>query len=56
MITGKDKLSDFPDKFNSLEMEVKSLTENTRGIKIATWVTAISTLVLAVAGIFALLK
>ena len=56
MIDGKDKLSDFPDQFNKLEEEVKSLTENTRGIKIATWVTAISTAILAIVGVYTFLK
>ena|SRR5581483_6807420 len=46
-IKGTDKISDFPGHFNQLEEEVKSLSENTRGIKWATWVTAISTAVLA---------
>lgn len=56
MIKGDDKIKDFPNQFNELEREVKSLTENTQGIKIATWVTAISTVVLAIVGIVALLK
>jgi len=36
MIKGTDKIKDFPDHFNRLEIEVKSLAENTRGIKTAT--------------------
>ncbi|MDO8492656.1 MAG: hypothetical protein Q7S34_03395 [bacterium] len=56
MIKETDKVSDFPAQFNRLEGEVKSLTENTHGIKIATWVTAISTVILAIVGILAFLK
>lgn len=56
MIKGTDSIKDFPDQFNRLESEVKSLAENTRGIKIATWVTAIATVILAFVGVLALLK
>lgn len=56
MIKGTDKLTDFPNQFNKLEVEVKSLAKNTRGIKIAAWVTAISTAILAIIGILALVK
>lgn len=56
MIKGTDNLKDFPDHFNKLEMEVKSLTENTHGIKVATWVMAISTVILAIVGILAFVK
>jgi len=40
------------DAYNELE----KLRKNTRGIKIATYVTAISTLVLAIVGIISLLN
>lgn len=56
MIKGTDKISDFPDHFNKLEVEVKSLAENTRGIKKATWITAVSTAILAIVGILAFLN
>jgi len=56
MIKATDEIKNFPDQFNRLEGEVKSLAENTRGIKIATWVTAISSAILAVVGIVTLLK
>ncbi len=56
MIKGTDRIKDFPEHFNELEIEVKSLTNNTRGIKIATWVTAVSTVVLAIAGVIAIIK
>ena len=58
MLKGTDKLNEFPQHFNKLEEQVKSLEElskNTRGIKIATWITAISTAILAIVGILALL-
>ena len=55
MIKGTDKVSDFPEHFNKLETEVKSLTQNTRGIKIATWIVAIATVVLAIVSIITLI-
>ena len=56
MIKGSDKIKDFPDQFNNLESEVKSLASNTRGIKIATWVAAISTSILAIISFLDFLK
>ena len=51
MIKDSDKISDFPDQFNRLEKQVEKLNENTRGIKIATWITAISTAILAIVSV-----
>ena len=56
MIKGTDKLSEFPNKFNELEEQVKSLNKNTKGIKVATWITAISTAILSVVGIISIIK
>ena len=56
MLRGTDKLNEFPEQFNQLEAEVKKLSENTKGIKIATWVTAISTVILALVGLFSFLR
>ena len=50
MIKGSDKISEFPDHFNKLEEQVEKLARNTRGIKIATWITALSTAALAIVG------
>jgi hypothetical protein len=36
--------------------DIEKLNENARGIKIAAWITAISTLVLAIASVIPLLK
>lgn len=36
--------------------DIRKLNQNARGIKIAAWITAISTLVLAIVGIVALFK
>lgn len=54
MIKGTDKLSSFPEEFNKLETEVKQLAENTKGIRNATWITAVSTAVLALVAVAAL--
>ncbi len=35
--------------------DLEKLSKNTRGIKIAAWITAISTLVLAIVGVIALM-
>jgi hypothetical protein len=49
MIKGTDKISDFPKEFNKLEKKVvEELSRNAHGIKIAMWVTAISTSILAI--------
>lgn len=56
MIKGLDKISEFPDQFNQLEERVGELSKNTQGIKIATWVTAIATVVLAIIGILTLVN
>jgi len=53
MIKGSDKISEFPDQFNRLEEQVEKLSKNTQGIKVATWVTAISTVVLAIVAFLA---
>jgi hypothetical protein len=47
-----------PSQVQGLEKaykDIENLTKNTHGIKIATWVTAISTFLLAVAGIITLI-
>ena len=56
MIQPTDKINEFPSQFNKLEEQVRELSKNARGIKIATWITAISTLMLAIVGLAALLK
>lgn len=48
MIKGSDKINEFPEQFNKLEVQVKKLSKNTQGIKIATWITAVSTGVMAI--------
>ena len=48
MLKGSDKISEFPTQFNKLEEQVEKLSENTRGIKFATWITALSTVALAI--------
>lgn len=50
MISGSDKINEFPDQFNKLEEQVEKLNKNTRGIRVAAWITAISTAVLAIVG------
>ena len=48
MLKGTDKISDFPKEFNKLEKQVvEELSKNTRGIRNAMWITAISTAILA---------
>lgn len=61
-IKGTDKISEAPavlnDNFKELEKQVEKLSENTRGIKgikTATWITAISTLLMAIVGAIALI-
>lgn len=56
MIQGSDKISEFPQQFNKLEEQVGKLNRNTSGIKIAAWVTAISTAVLAIMGAWPLIR
>lgn len=56
MINGTDKISDFPSKFNKLELDVKKLTKNTHGIKVATWITAVSTAIIAIIGFLSFLR
>ena len=51
MLKGTDKLSDFPIEFNKLEKQVEKINTNTRGIKIAAWVAAVSTAVLAIVSV-----
>ena len=56
MINGQDKISEFPKHFNRLEEEVKGLNKNAKGIKIAVWITAFSSAVLAIVGVCTLLS
>ena len=51
MLKGTDKFSDFPIEFNKLEKQVEKINTNTRGIKIAAWVAAVSTAVLAIVSV-----
>lgn len=50
-ISKDSKISEFPDVFNKLEGKVQQLTQNTKGIKEATWVTAIATATLTLLAI-----
>lgn len=49
-----DKIKDSRILINDNFKELEKLTKNTRGIKIATWITAVSTLLLAIVSIVAL--
>lgn len=55
-LNGSEQIKDFPPKFNALENEVKKLTQNTAGIKVATWIAAIATLIIAIIAILEFLK
>jgi len=56
MLQGTDRIADFPSTLNRLENQVEELSKNTRGIKVAIWVTAISTTVLAITGLISLIN
>lgn len=53
MISGHDKISDFPEHFNTLEGKVEQLALNTKGIRNATWVAAVASIVTAMVAISA---
>lgn len=55
-IKGTDSIKDFPERFNELVDEIERLSKNSTGIKIATWITALATAVMAVVAILPFLK
>lgn len=55
MIKRSDKISEFPDQFNKLEQQVKSLNKNAQRINIAAWIASLSTVALVIVGVLALI-